>query len=1394
MAHEWLAVAGADASLSILRLQWVPGKNHHGAQLAAGLGVHFKQTCDGHQGAVQLSAWNDVCEKIASFDSEGTIIVWQRAGARFAKVEVNHRRSGSVATAFAWSPDGQLSCVAYKDGVIAVCSVTGQLWTRLMPGVALTWAPGTRALAASLRDEGRVRLYEPRDGSLLAEVPVVSREEELEIVDIQWFVGCDGVESDAPSLAVCFANGLVQIFENERDEVPVLIETQLKISAARWSPDGRLLAIAGVSFYDGLNVYVNEYSHVNSMVQFYTADGKLVVQQVVISPDICALAWHRSSMHLAVATPNAVSLYVVRRGKVTGVGASPSYLNAAAQQQQQQQLLLQQDAHATDISASATSTGFGGDSVGRWRCVALRAPRKRAPLVLAGASAQSVAVQPPPPTASGGGGGESTAASAAAAAASDDELSHTIVYTPCTPINAGNLTQLVFWQTGTAHVIVKTLPAGVDLIAMEAHGDVCVVATANRTPSDGIEYKLALWNSDGVCVRTKAIEIEPVHMSVNNNLVCVASREVLCLWDYNSSFSSDENPFQTEIQYLLLLTNNNPIVSMDASDKIVVIGRKNGLLHVLHLPALRKETKHKLDATAAFIAINCDSTRAAIIDHKGNLKILTLAPGDTVIQTEFLIDSKDVWDFAWSRTEPLRFAVTEKNRTHTFSDQSHEDCIINAAQIVDFAGDHIVAVQFDRLLAEPMRPPLAALLLFSVTPLALRSMGDPLGDYAFDAGHAEVIRAAASGDIAWFHALQRRAVDADECALTRGADGRTPLHWAAIGNHINVARALLDGLQASDVESLDGYDSSTTAATAETSLEQVLEARDNDGCTPLHAAAVSGRTELAEMLLSRSADANAADAHGRTPLHHAAARGSTACCELLVAHGALHARLDDAGRAPLHFAAYGGHHNTAAALLVGGAACDARDADQRTPLMWAALSGSCPTFNTLLNHGASLDATPDDYGKTALHYASGAAYVDVVRAILHAATVFDDLDAQTPRTAAAVVGACDCVVPGGSGGVVDSAGNEVPPLEAAATETPPVVVHRASCPSRALQTLVTRLVMSRDHEGRTPLHDAAAVGAAAVVRLLLDRGADLNAVDLHGRAPLHYAAGCAGGAPAVAELLRRGATVDIRDADQLTPLVRAALAGHAITVDELRMREAQLAVDRETDARRYRKSKSMVETLLRENSALKAQLGSHGGDGGSSSNSNGATTTASNGTPAAPESTASSKQAELLEAALAEACAAQQRAEQVEQQWRAEPSWLASLSAAELAAAEASAVALLSRVREARVAQLSAAVAASALCVRCHERAREVVLLPCRHSPLCWQCYSTTPPSKETLALPNNGADDGEHSPNERSPNKRRSKKKAADEAPSIRVDGAAPSQTCATCCAAVSDVIRLKL
>jgi WD repeat-containing protein 35 len=156
---------------------------------------------------------------------------------------------------------------------------------------------------------------------------------------------------------------------------------------------------------------------------------------------------------------------------------------------------------------------------------------------------------------------------------------------------------------------------------------------------------------------------------------------------------------------------------------LVALCRLSGVLHVLPLPGLNKETKHKLDATAVHIAINCDSTKAAIVDHHGNLKILSLAA--KLVQTEFVIDSKDVWDVCWSRDHPAQFAVTERVQTHTFSGDAHIDVIVNSAQMVDYVNDNIVAVQLDAVLADAAAPPAAALLRFAAAPsLRLISGGD----------------------------------------------------------------------------------------------------------------------------------------------------------------------------------------------------------------------------------------------------------------------------------------------------------------------------------------------------------------------------------------------------------------------------------------------------------------------------------------------------------------------------------------------------------------------------------------------------------------------------------------------------------------------------------------------
>ena len=81
----------------------------------------------------------------------------------------------------------------------------------------------------------------------------------------------------------------------------------------------------------------------------------------------------------------------------------------------------------------------------------------------------------------------------------------------------------------------------------------------------------------------------------------------------------------------------------------------------------------------------------------------------------------------------------------------------------------------------------------------------------------------------------------------------------------------------------------------------------------------------------------------------------------------------------------------------------------------------------------------------------------------------------------------------------------------------------------------------------TSLHKASEAGQTETVKLLLEHGADVNALDATLRSPLFYAAR-KGHNEIVKILLRKGANANARDWSGYTPLREAAKAGHAGTV------------------------------------------------------------------------------------------------------------------------------------------------------------------------------------------------------------------------------------------------------
>lgn len=84
----------------------------------------------------------------------------------------------------------------------------------------------------------------------------------------------------------------------------------------------------------------------------------------------------------------------------------------------------------------------------------------------------------------------------------------------------------------------------------------------------------------------------------------------------------------------------------------------------------------------------------------------------------------------------------------------------------------------------------------------------------------------------------------------------------------------------------------------------------------------------------------------------------------------------------------------------------------------------------------------------------------------------------------------------------------------------------------------------------TALHNAAAQGHVGLVKLLMERGADVNAADWQGITPL-IAASFYGRVEAMRMLLAQGAAADVRPAGGPTALVAATYSGNVKAVDLL---------------------------------------------------------------------------------------------------------------------------------------------------------------------------------------------------------------------------------------------------
>jgi ankyrin repeat protein len=139
-----------------------------------------------------------------------------------------------------------------------------------------------------------------------------------------------------------------------------------------------------------------------------------------------------------------------------------------------------------------------------------------------------------------------------------------------------------------------------------------------------------------------------------------------------------------------------------------------------------------------------------------------------------------------------------------------------------------------------------------------------------------------------------------------------------------------------------------------------IEAKINNGKTPLSCAAQSGSVDVVRYLIDKGAEITTKDNDGNNPLILAARNGHEAVVQILLDKGAdIHSK-DNYGRGLLSFTAKSRDEAVVRLLVEKGADIEAKDNSGRTPLSYAAEWGKVANVKLLLDKGAEVivDPTP----------------------------------------------------------------------------------------------------------------------------------------------------------------------------------------------------------------------------------------------------------------------------------------------------------------------------------------------------------------------------------------------------------------------------------------------------
>ncbi|MFC2164379.1 ankyrin repeat domain-containing protein [Acidobacteriota bacterium] len=245
-----------------------------------------------------------------------------------------------------------------------------------------------------------------------------------------------------------------------------------------------------------------------------------------------------------------------------------------------------------------------------------------------------------------------------------------------------------------------------------------------------------------------------------------------------------------------------------------------------------------------------------------------------------------------------------------------------------------------------------------------------------------------------------------------------------------------------------------------------VNARDDEGNTPMHAASGSGHLEVVKFLVAHGADVNSLNSANQGPLLFASYEGFQALVEFLLSKEADYKTKDRYGRSPLHYAARQGKPTVVNILVRSGVDPNLKDEVGFTPLEYAIRAGRTQVLEIFLELG--IIKPKEDSGRRTLHAVAAKGYERFVNRL-----IAKGADIRTRD---------------------DSGGS---------------LLHNAvkGCLSAIVNMLLANGldINARDSRGRTPLPYAVELDDIDIVKTLVGSGAAINVKGNDMRTPLHVA-------------------------------------------------------------------------------------------------------------------------------------------------------------------------------------------------------------------------------------------------------------------------------------------------